>query len=170
VRRTDALLVLAAGLSLGGQSSHAAGCDLWLDVTDKDPAGLNVRATPGGAIIGALKGGEREVHVTGQSGAWASIDHAVLVRGGEPDDANPLFSGAGYVAFGLLGMGRLVPYQDLYATPQPFARVVLKLSRLKGAMPKPTVIGCSDEYVEVRVNGMVAWAHNCTDPRAASCD
>jgi len=152
------------------RQAHAASCEVSLNVTDKDPAGLNVRATPGGAIIGTLKGGEREVHVTGQSGAWASIDRAVLVRGGEPDEANPLFSSAGYVAFSLLGIGRLVPYQDVFAEPKPFARVVLKLSRIKGAMPKPEVIGCLDEYVEVRVNGMVAWAHNCNDHRAASCD
>ncbi|HLY79059.1 MAG TPA: SH3 domain-containing protein [Caulobacteraceae bacterium] len=169
MRTGDGLLVLAVALSLGGQTAHAAGCDIWVNVTDTDPAGLNVRATPGGPIIGVLKGGEREVHLTGQSGAWAKIDQAVLVRDRTPD-ANPLFSGTGYVAFSLLGIGRLVPYQDLYAAPQPYARVALKLSSIKGAMPKAEVIGCSAEYVEVRVNGAVAWAHNCNDPRAASCD
>jgi len=143
------------------RQAHAASCEVSLNVTDKDPAGLNVRATPGGAIIGTLKGGGElvSVTVTGQSGAWARIDGAYLTpkNGG---DLRTLFSGVGYVAFSQLGKD-LDPEVngEILAEPRDDAHVVLKLPGGDAAMPKAEVIGCSRYFIEVRVRGLVGWTN-----------
>ena len=94
-------VLMAAGLaaSIFASSGWAAGarvraCDVQLNVNDPDPAGLNVRAAPGGAVIGALKpkGEWVQVHVVGSSGAWASIEGATLYTE-DHAEGRPAFEG-----------------------------------------------------------------------------
>ena len=103
-------LVLAAATAACLSSTAGAAtvaCDVAVDVADQDPAGLNVRASPGGAIVTAVKARGRwvEVEVTGQDGAWARIKTAKL-EADENDNTRDdlLWKGVGWVAFSKLGV------------------------------------------------------------------
>ena len=95
------LVIAVAGALVAAPALAAAppiiACSVALWVTDQDPKGLNVRATPDGAIVTALraKGRNVEVNVTGAAGAWAQIDGATWYQTGSQ---TTLFQGAGFVA------------------------------------------------------------------------
>jgi len=82
------------------------------------PAGLNVRASPAGAVIAALKAKDRwvEVHVTGQSGAWARIDLATFISE-DHAEGTPVFKGVGWVAFSKLGINEIDQIATVYNAP-----------------------------------------------------
>src|SRR5580704_1131751 len=95
-------IALAAAILAGSVTAHAeiVACDAALDVADQDPAGLNVRATPDGAIIGKLKARGRwvEVEVTGQDGGWARIKSATLQADENDNNVEKLmWKGTGWV-------------------------------------------------------------------------
>src|SRR5262245_48474013 len=90
-----------------GHAAFAAGpsppvvttCNVMVDVTDSDPKGVNVRATPGGSILTALvdRGDWMEFHVTGQAGDWYAIDRADQINNDNPDEGGVVWRGNGYV-------------------------------------------------------------------------
>src|SRR5580704_2507687 len=99
--RSNAMKV-AVALAAGSGAAQAAitPCDVSVDVADQDPAGLNVRATPDGAIIGKLKARGRwvEVEVTGQDGGWARIKSATLQADENDNNVEKLmWKGTGWV-------------------------------------------------------------------------
>src|SRR5690348_8321746 len=80
---TLAFLLLAPSAACWAQTAARQACNVVIDVTDPDPKGTNVRATPGGAIVATLKNSTDDgwiaVHVTGQLGDWYEIDRASLM-------------------------------------------------------------------------------------------
>ena len=149
-------VALAAAPALAATPPLAA-CHGDLRVIDTDPNGLNVRTSPNGAILTALKakGREVEVHVTGADGAWAEIDSATLT---EASGETTLFKGRGFVAFSKLGIVAVWLVAPLLAAPSDGAReLTIHTTGDTGALPD-SVLGCSGAYVKLRVGGVTGWA------------
>ena len=154
-----------------GGAAQTVACDLKLDVVDQDPAGLNVRSSPGGPIVAALRAKDEwvEVHVTGQSGGWAHIDGATLYT---EDNAggSPLDQGRGWVAFSMLGFNEFDEHVRIFAAPSEGSRVLLKLHTPDGTkQPKVDVLGCSGDYLHIRVRGVVGWTRDYCDNQFTTC-
>ncbi len=146
-------------------------CDVKLNVTDQDPAGLNVRSTPGGAVVTALKAKNRwvQVRVTGADGGWARIDRATLIS---EDNAGgrAIFRGVGWVSFSKLGIEALNQQATILAEPKDGARTVLKIAEDdESKVPKAEVIGCDGAYLEVRVRGVIGWTQNFCSNQFTTC-
>ena len=152
-------------------SAQTVACDVQLNVTDQDPAGLNVRASPGGAIVTALKAKGRwvQVRVTGQSGEWARIDRATFIS---EDNAGgtAIFRGVGWVALSKLGIEELNQQALILAEPKDGARTLLKISEGDEAnVPRAEVLGCDGLYLKVRVKGLVGWTQNYCSNQFTTC-
>jgi hypothetical protein len=168
-------IVLVAALGLAASQAHAktTACDVKLNVTDPDPAGLNVRAAPDGAVIGALKAKDRwvQAHVSGDAGAWAAIDHATLIQDetGGPDVT--LFHGHGFVAF-KLGIETLNEGAAILAAPAPDAKVLIKFPDDKdpSELPKAEALGCDGSFLKVRVSGVVGWTQQFCSNQLTTCN
>jgi hypothetical protein len=176
MRRSHALLAAALGLALvlpgRVSSAQTVACDVKLNVIDQDPAGLNVRASPGGAIVTALKAKGRwvQVHVTGQSGEWARIDDGREIRDemGEPE--KPLFNGAGWVAFSKLGIEELNSVAFIRDAPVEDARTLLKVQEGdESKRPHATVLGCSGQFLKVRAGAVVGWTREYCANQLTTC-
>jgi hypothetical protein len=164
-------LVLAAALQGTLASAQTVACDVKLNVTDQDPAGLNVRASPGGAIVTALKAEGRwvQVHLTGQNGEWARIDDAKEIDDETGGGEKPLFEGTGYVAFSKLGTDAGLHLQ-VRAAPSAAARLLLDLSVTdEGRLPTPGVLGCSGDFLKVRVGAVVGWTRDYCSNQLTTC-
>jgi len=162
------LVIAVAGTLVAAPALAAAppiiACSVALWVTDQDPKGLNVRATPDGAIVTALraKGRNVEVNVTGAAGAWAQIDGATWYQTGSQ---TTLFQGAGFVAFSKLGLaggpaGRLGEGARILDQPAAGARQLLAYHGSGDKAQPIEVLGCSGAYLELRVNGVVGWTND----------
>jgi hypothetical protein len=169
--RLAAPLILAATLASAACNAQTLACDVKLNVTDQDPAGLNVRASPGGAVVTALKAKNRwvQVHVSGQSGEWARIDRATFIS---EDNAagTAIFHGVGWVAFSKLGIEELNQQAAILAAPKDDAQTMLKIAEEDEAnVPKAEVLGCDGTYLKVRVRGLVGWTQNYCSNQFTTC-
>ena len=166
-----ALTAMAASLVGAAAGAQTVACDVKLNVTDQDPAGLNVRAAPGGAVVTALKAKDRwvQVHVTGADGAWARIDRATFIS---EDNAGgtAIFHGVGWVAFSKLGIEELNQQAAILAAPKDGAAAVLKIAEDdEASVPKAEVLGCDGPYLKVRVKGVVGWTQNFCSNQFTTC-
>jgi hypothetical protein len=164
-------LVIALLATAAAAKAETVACDVKLNITDQDPAGLNVRASPGGSVITALKAKDRwvQVHVTGQNGAWARIDNATFIS---EDNAGgtPIFQRVGWVAFSKLGIEELNQQALILAAPNDDAKVLLKISEGDEAKaPKAEVLGCDGTFLKVRVSGLVGWTQNFCSNQFTTC-
>jgi hypothetical protein len=172
VSRTLAALTLAGALLAATASAQTVACDVKLNVTDTDPAGLNVRATPQGAIVAALKAKNRwvQVHVTGQRGEWARIGDAREIDDETGGGEKTLFKGAGWVAISKLGIEELDAIAFIRDAPAEDARTLLKIHEGDEAkLPHATVLGCSGEFLQVRVGGLVGWTREYCSNQLTTC-
>jgi hypothetical protein len=151
-------LVAVPALAAGPQITP---CSVALWVTDQDPNGLNVRTSPGGGIVTALRAKSRnvQVNVTGAAGAWAQINAATLYQTGSQ---TTLFEGAGFVAFSKLGLaGGLGDGARVLAEPAEGARQLFAYHWSgESKAPPIDVLGCSGAYLKLRVNGVVGWTND----------
>src|SRR5271166_5412025 len=122
-------VLMAAGPAWAADS--AAKCDVRLDVTDKDPNGLNVRSAPSVSpnnIIGVLKLGPTgdyiEVHVTAQSGSWYAIDEAKVYED-SAEGERVLFHGHGFVHESKLGASEMDSQAVVHESPSDGSKVIL---------------------------------------------
>jgi hypothetical protein len=167
------LAVVAVVLAAAG-GAHAAAAttrDVNLNVTDQDPAGLNVRAAPAGTVITALKAKNRwvQTHVTGQSGAWARIDKATLIT---EDNAGGcvIFDRVGWVAFSKLGIEELNAVSAIHAAPSEDSAVLLGVREDdESRIPAAVVLGCDGEWLKVRVRGVVGWTRDYCSNQFTTC-
>lgn len=145
-------------------------CDVALNVTDKDPAGLNVRgdASATAPVLTALKpqGEWIQVHVTGQQGAWYRIDRAVAVTDEEDSGERVLFEGTGWVHGGKVGDVDLNPGAKVFGDldKPPFL-----IAPLDGAAPPFTVIGCMDRYLLIDINGRAGFTDGYCANQRTTC-
>lgn len=156
------MILAAAALAWAGAASAAVrGCESDLYITDQDPAGLNVRASPGGPILTAVVARNRPVMVelTGGEGGWARIRRAALQADAHGDVADTtLWEGDGWVAFSKLGLGQFGPRTVIRASADDNAKVVLSFkNRDDTPAPPSEALGCEGGWVKVRVGGVVGW-------------
>lgn len=164
-----AAALLSAPALAAGPAIRA--CDVTLNIADQDPAGLNVRATPGGAIIGALKakGVWVQLHVAGSSGAWAAIDSATLITE-DHAEGRPLSPSHGFVAFSRLAIDELKQQAFIHAAPSDDSQVLLAISEADEAnLPHADVLDCDGEFLKVRVKGIVGWTANYCSNEFTTC-
>jgi hypothetical protein len=172
IRRLLCGVLAAATLAQAAQAATVA-CDARLNITDQDPAGLNVRASPGGPVLTALKAKGRwvRVEVTGQDGAWARIRSATL-EADENDnpDGRVLWKGAGWVAFSKLGIEEFDSRARFHAAPSEQSNLVLTLAGYgdKTATAE-AVLGCDGGWLQVRVKGVVGWTNSYCTNQLTTC-
>ena len=177
--RLRQLALAAAALGCANAAlAQTVACNIDLNVADQDPAGLNVRASPGGAILTALKARNLwvQVHVTGQrsdasGGAWARIDKATLI-GDETDTPDKvLFKGVGWVAFSKLGVEEFDTRTRIRATPHGDAKVLLSLEGWDdNALPTAeALLGCDGAWLKVRLKGVTGWTDNYCANQLTTC-
>ena len=168
------ILAGAALAAANGAMAQTVACDgVAVSIVDQDPAGLNVRASPGGPVIGAVKAKARwvDVEVTGQAkdasgGAWARIKSATL-EADENDnpDGKVIWKGIGWVAFSKLGVDEFDSRARFYAAPSEQAKLVLSLESYGDkTAPAEAILGCDGDWLKVRIKGVVGWTHQgCTN-------
>ena len=170
------LSALTIFLALGGGVAGAAQpaekhCDVNLNVTDQDPAGLNVRSAPSGPVVGVLKARNAwvQVHVVGSAGDWLRIDRGRLIDDALPGGEKAVFSGQGCVHVSKLGVESLNPGGVLRATPSQSGRVVFKAPMDDAKVPKAVVLGCEGPFLQVRVGGVVGWTRQYCSNQYTTC-
>ena len=151
----------------GGKAATHAGvvaaqtpCDLWTNVLDPDPQGVNVRSGPGKMFDAVAKLPHDEyslmVHVNGATGQWLRISEAERMESGEN-----VFKGAGWVyAPGLAtqtknyaGLDPEEPRVKLYREPSKRSAVVLRLPN----EVEVALTGCKGRWARVRHKNVEAW-------------
>ena len=162
-----------------GAAAATTPCSATLDIADQDPAGLNVRASPDGPIVTALKARGRwvEVEVTGQAigpsgGAWAHITKATMQadENDNVDHAGPIWKGAGWVAFSKLGVSEFDSRARFYAAPSEHAKLVLSLESYhdQGVLPD-AILGCDGDWLKVKIKGVVGWTNTWCTNQLTTC-
>jgi hypothetical protein len=153
------LALLAGGLPAGARQA----CDVRVDITDTDPRGTNVRATPGGAVIATLKNtgdGWIGVHVTAQDGDWFEIDGADLVDPGEPE-AKSMFRGKGYLHRSVLGVNGMQSGGTIYADHDSRSRPV---DPHAAGDQSVDLLGCWEGFLKVHARKGTGWTKQaCTN-------
>lgn len=161
--------LLLALLSTGETSANAPDqtaritivpCDVRAYVTDRDPAGLNVRSGPGQThkAIANLPNHDVEgigVHVTGASGEWVRIDRAVEEGG---DQERTFFHGEGWIYAPLLAVGGMAIVKggtNLYQDKTKKSRVII---RVPGGDDSVIVRGCNGQWMYVEYKKKRGWA------------
>jgi len=168
------LLALCAALTAASPGLAAPAiraCDVKLNVTDPDPAGLNVRDAPDGKVIGALqaKGRWVQVHVTGDAGGWMRIDQAMLYDDMLAEGQQALSPGAGFVHVSKLGIESLDGGARVLAEPKDGARLLLTAPLDPDQSPTAEVLGCDGAYIEVRVAGVTGWTKSFCSNQYTTC-
>ena len=169
------LILGAAALAwANGAAAEITPCSATLDIADQDPAGLNVRASPGGPVIHALKARGRwvEVEVSGQSGAWAHITAATMQadENDNVDNAGPIWKGDGWVAFSRLGVSEFDSRARFYAAPSERSRLVLSLESYHDEGVDPdAILGCDHDWLKVKIKGVVGWTHQWCTNQLTTC-
>jgi hypothetical protein len=161
--RLPALVVLSL-FALVPAARAQTTCNVIVDVTDTDPNGTNVRDAPSGKAIAVLAqpaGADDwiEVHVTGQSGDWYEIDGAKLIG----DSVKSVFKGKGYLHKSVLGVSGLQNGTTIWTDPDTKSRVLDPGAA--GDQPV-TLLGCSGDFLKVRVRKGTGWTKGvCTNQR-----
>ena len=164
---------LAAALLATAAGANTVACNVAVNITDQDPAGLNVRASPGGPIVTAVKAKGRwvRVEVTGQDGAWARIKTATL-EADENDNTSDklLWKGEGWVAFSKLGVEEFDSRARFFAAPNEKAKLVLSLEGYGDkTAPAEAILGCDGDWLQVRIKGVVGWTNAWCTNQLTTC-
>ena len=168
------ILGLCAALAITSPSVAAPGlraCDVKLNVTDPDPAGLNVRAEPAGRVIGTLRAKNQwvQVHVTGDAGGWMRIDGATLYDDALPEGEKTVFTGVGFVSTGMLGTETLNGRARLLAEARDDARLLYQAPDDTDKAPMVQVLGCSGGFLQLRVGKITGWTRGFCSNQRTTC-
>ncbi|MCP3458915.1 hypothetical protein [Bradyrhizobium sp. CCGUVB23] len=140
------------------QTAQKQACNVNIDVTDTDPKGTNVRATPGGNAIALLKNTTSDgwigVHVTGQFGDWYEIDRANLIDADQPSGGKVIFQGKGYLHKSVVGISGLQNGGVVYRNHD--IRTDLVDSHVSGDQ-RVDMLGCWGEFLKVQVKKGIGW-------------
>jgi hypothetical protein len=155
-----ALIVLCAALPA---RAAASACSVTVDVTDTDPKGLNVRATPGGRVVATLvdKADWIELHVVGQSGDWFAVDRAVQIDNNRMGENIVMWHGHGYVHKSTIGLSGMQQGGTIFADHDLRSRIVVKNAH--GDQPTQ-LLGCWNDFYRVRARDGTGWTKEvCTN-------
>jgi len=145
-------------------------CDVRLNITDPDPKGLNVRASPEvkpDNVVGVLKpiGEWTTVHIAGNQGEWFLIDGATTVDDQAPGGDRASFKGRGWVHKSKLGDIQIRP-RDILAAPQAGAKSMLGGGSDPDKTPAFKVMACQGPFIQVQGAKFSGWAREyCTNER-----
>jgi hypothetical protein len=147
------------------QSAAKQACNAEVDVTDTDPKGTNVRATPGGAVVTALKSSSNDgfiiVHLSGQLGDWYEIDRAKLIDSTLPSGEKILFQGTGYLHKSVVGVSGMQNGGVVYRNHD--IRTDLIDGHAAGDQ-QVELLGCFAEFLKVHVKKGIGWTTEaCTN-------
>jgi hypothetical protein len=172
MRIKDLALAAAAWAAAGAATAQTVACNIDLNITDQDPAGLNVRASPGGPILAAVKARGRwvQAHVTGASGDWARVETATFINEAGPE-VKVLWKGVGWVAFSKLGIDHFDARTRIRAAPSEAAKVLLSLEGYDDstAPHAEAILGCDGYWLKVRVKGVVGWTNYFCSNELTTC-
>jgi hypothetical protein len=147
------------------QAQERQACDVHVDITDTDPKGTHVRATPGGAVIASLSNPNVEgwiaVHITGQLGDWYEIDRASLINSDFGPDGKALFHGKGYLHKSVVGVSGMqndgAIYRDHDVKSEP-------VELHAPGEQQVDLLGCWGEFLKVHVKKGSGWTRQaCTN-------
>jgi hypothetical protein len=164
--RTVAIISVALICLAGPVRAADALCNIRVDVTDSDPKGTHVRATPGGKIIATLPSPAVddwvEVHVIGQSGDWFLIDSATAVG----DDEKTIFKGRGYLHKSVVGASGLQNGTTIWTEHDVASRA---LDRSAPGDQAVTLVGCWQDFAKVRVKKGDGWTKGLCLNQRTTC-
>ena len=147
----------------------AVKCDVRLNVTDPDPKGRNVRASPKVApdnVIGVLKpiGEWTTVHIAANSGDWFLIDGAEMVDDNAPNGMRASFKGRGWVHRSKVGGIEIEP-RDVLAAPEDGAQSLLRGSDT-ALTANLKVTACKGKFIQLKGGNTTGWSTRyCTNQR-----
>jgi hypothetical protein len=167
------VLALAASTSVAEKApvplKPSVACDVRLNVVDKDPKGLNVRATPevrSDNIRTVIPAADWiRVHVVGMAGDWYQIDHyEVFPENNDEDSEHDLPGGhRDWVHKSMLGGVSAMHGAMLYAAPSDRGKSIYKFGPEEYDI---TVLGCEGPFLKVRYKTTVGWTRDiCTNER-----
>lgn len=153
--------------SLDAAAPVSTGCNVTVSVIDPDPAGANVRKSPGGDVVATLRtprvGDDWiEVHVVGQTGDWFAIDRADLVG----DARKTIFRGRGYMHRSVLGSDGLVNGEPIREDHDERAAQIL--IGQDGDQPA-YLLGCAGDFVKIRIKAGVGWTKTLCLNQRTTC-
>ena len=156
-----------------GTPTATVACDVTLNVTDPDPKGLNVRATPTtrGSIVAVLKpdGEWTSVHVTGQQGEWLSINRAETIDDNAKSGSRTVLDKPGWVHASKLGVSELFAGSGTVLRDKP-ANDGKVLLRIKDEDSLPTqLLACSGKYIKVRHGKLEGWTDSWCNNERTTC-
>jgi hypothetical protein len=147
------------------QAQERQACDVKVDITDTDPKGTNVRASPGGAVIASLSNPNVEgwiaAHVTGQLGDWYEIDRASLINADFGPDGKAIFHGKGFLHKSVVGVSGMQNGGAIYRDHD--IRSDLIDPHAPGEQ-KVDLLGCWGEFLKIHVRKGSGWTREaCTN-------
>ena len=153
--------------SLEAAAPATTACNVTVSVIDPDPAGTNVRKTPGGAVAATLRPSRAgddwiEVHVVGQTGDWFAIDRAERVG----DTRKTIFRGSGYMHRAVLGSDGLVNGEPIRADHDERAAQILAG---QDADQPAYLLGCAGDFVKIRIKAGVGWTKTLCLNQRTTC-
>ncbi len=174
---TGLSLTLALGLAAPASVAEKApvpltpsvACNVRLNVIDKDPKGLNVRATPevrSDNIRTVIPAADWiRVHVVGMAGDWYQIDHyEVFPDNGDDDSEHDLPGGhLDWVHKSMLGGVSAMHGAMLYAAPSGRGKYIYKFGPEEQDV---TVLGCEGLFLKIQFHKTIGWINAvCTNER-----
>ena len=159
---TGVLLLAVSGGPAFAAGAGVTSCDIAAWSTDRDPAGLNIRAAPGtdAPVIGNLPPPvtaegytfATEVVITGARDGWFRISRGDVIDYIHAERDAVVFEGEGWVSGRYLGL--LLNHHRLYDAPSTEAGVVAELvSHERGFGPDSFIVDrlydCEGWWVEV---------------------
>ncbi len=156
------LMLTTAGLS---HAAERQDCNVRVNITDTDPKGTNVRATPGGAVIATLKNttedGWISVHITGQLGDWFEIDRASMIGADLPPDGKTFFRAKGYLHKSVLGVSGMQNGGSIYADHDVKSN---PLDPHAAGDQQVDLLGCWGDFLKVHIKKGTGWTKDaCTN-------
>ena len=166
------LALLAANPPMTAIAAPARqGCNVEVNVMAPDPAGANLRASPGGKVLRTLRAtGSSDawvaVHATAQLGDWIEIDRATLRDPELPSGEKPLYRGRGYLHRSTLGFDGLQNGTVIYTDHDTASRPI---DDNAAGDQRVTFLGCWRDFFHIRVAKGEDWTHGACLNMLTTC-
>ncbi|MGJ5203590.1 hypothetical protein [Bradyrhizobium sp. HKCCYLR20261] len=163
------LMMLALPGAAQAQSGGRQACNIEVDVTDRDPNGANVRASPGGAVVASLKNPTSDgwivVHLAAQQSDWFEVDRATLIDVDQGTE-KVMFQGRGFVHRSVLGVSGLQNGAVIYREP---VATSAKLEPHASGDQTVDLLGCAGDFAKVRIEKGIGWTRQLCTNMVTTC-